>query len=86
MRQNPPCYRCESTIPLPSGRLGLCPACAAEVASKRDAPSGVEVCKCGHRLVNDWERIQHEVHQRHGYRAWTAEDAARAAARVGEAR
>lgn len=77
--RNPPCYRCESSVPLPAGRIGLCARCEAEVVEKRDARSAVEVCKCGHWLTTDWERIQHQVHQRHAYRAWGDEDRRRAA-------
>jgi NMD protein affecting ribosome stability and mRNA decay len=74
---NPPCYRCESTVPLQAGRHGLCPKCEREVLDKAQAPSGTQFCKCGVRFFNDWERIQHEVQQRHNYRAWTPADRTR---------
>ena len=79
----PPCYRCESTEPLVGDRIGLCRACDLEVRAKREAGSASLSCaKCGHVLYNDWERIQHEVAQRHNYRAWTADQGAEAASKI----
>ncbi len=72
---NPPCYRCESTAPLPAGMIGMCRQCSSEVEANRARQSATPHCtRCGHRFYNDWERIQHGVNQRHSYMAWTEED------------
>jgi hypothetical protein len=83
VRLNPPCYRCESTVPLEGGRVGLCRKCELEVRAEANAEPTTPTCsQCGHFFVNDWERIQHLVRNRHNYRAWTSEDGARAAEKM----
>ena len=80
MRRNPPCYRCESSVPLEEGRVGLCQRCELEVRASAQADPASDAClKCGHVFFNDWERLQHEAQKRHNYRAWTDEDRRRAA-------
>lgn len=71
-RTNPACYRCTSLTPLPAGVTGLCRTCAEEVNAKRILPSSQPFCSCGKALVNDWERVQHQVNNRHNYQAWVA--------------
>lgn len=84
-RRNPPCYRCESDLPLEGDRVGLCRKCDLEVRSKVEADSLTEFCpKCGHLLYNDWERVQHEVNRRHNYRSWTSDQGEREAARLSD--
>lgn len=74
---NPPCYRCTSTVPLQAGRVGLCPTCEAEVTARANLATDQICSKCGQPFFNDWERIQHQVNQRHGYLSWTPEDGKR---------
>ena len=78
MRTNPPCYRCTSLTPLVTGQIGLCAKCADEVHDVAYRSSTAQLCpRCMWTFFNDWERIQHLVNDRHGYRSWTVEDGRR---------
>jgi hypothetical protein len=83
----PPCYRCNDQTPLTDARHGLCRKCELEVRAAAEAEPLIASCsKCAWWFTSDWERIQHEVNQRHNYRAWSSEDKRREGERMVQSR